>query len=28
LPERFRGKPRLEKPYRAEALAALMAGAG
>jgi DNA-binding response OmpR family regulator len=28
LPERFRGKPRLEKPYRAEALAAMMAQAG
>jgi DNA-binding response OmpR family regulator len=28
LPERFRGKPRLEKPYRAEALALLMAEAG
>ena len=28
LPERFRGKPRLEKPYRAEALALLMARTG
>jgi len=28
LPERFRGKPRLEKPYRAEALAVLMARPG
>jgi DNA-binding response OmpR family regulator len=25
LPERFRGKPRLEKPFRPEALAAMMA---
>ena len=25
LPERFRGKPRLEKPYRLEALAGMMA---
>jgi DNA-binding NtrC family response regulator len=25
LPERFRGKPRLEKPYRLEALAELLA---
>jgi DNA-binding response OmpR family regulator len=27
LPERFRGKPRLEKPYRLEALTAMMAAA-
>lgn len=27
LPERFRGKPRLEKPFRAETLAGMMAAA-
>jgi len=27
LPERFRSKPRLEKPYRSEALAEMMAAA-